>query len=501
MKLKESVPSTSMKIIELYNKIDSEKLDTQPDFQRKLVWKKQHKYHFIETILLNYPFPEIYIASAEMDVDKLVAKEIVVDGQQRLNAIVDYIKGINDFANQKKVTTFDQLSNEDKKQFLNYMVTVKDLKDMDKDVIKEVFQRINNTEYSLNAVEKTNAQYGDGEFAIFCKQLVDASYSVTADDTDIVLDMAIRNKLNEFFSVCEVFNENDRSRMFDLQYSMQLVSTILESDYYHRNSKVEEYLRIYNSKFEHYQVALDKISRSISVISELGLPSKSYWFNKANLFTLIVELAKADSHKLDLVKLEANLRELENKNDLYYSDENSDLVSEDEKKYFEAARQGVNDKGSRLQRAKVVSEIIRLSEKEIVVIGPATLVEDNRKVLKEKGYSFVTFPISRTALEKYNIDAVSSIRDFLNETKMHDFRSQVKGTENKVTKDVNFVVGKETRKVQMSFYKANARGDARIWITELNNQASENDIIALIAKDGEMFVANLSRADLASISL
>jgi len=71
MKLKESIPSNSVKIIELYNKIDSEILDTSPDFQRKLVWKKQHKYAFIDTILLNYPFPEVYIASSIMDLENL----------------------------------------------------------------------------------------------------------------------------------------------------------------------------------------------------------------------------------------------------------------------------------------------------------------------------------------------------------------------------------------------------------------------------------------------
>ena len=101
----------------MYNKIEADLLDTSPNFQRKLVWKKQHKYAFINTILLNYPFPEIYIASSEIDVNSLQAKEIVVDGQQRLNAIVDYIKGINDFYNQNKLKAFNELSVLEKKEF------------------------------------------------------------------------------------------------------------------------------------------------------------------------------------------------------------------------------------------------------------------------------------------------------------------------------------------------------------------------------------------------
>ena len=80
--LLESIPSTNVKIIELYNKVTSNSLTLSPDFQRKLVWKKQHKFDFIETILQNYPFPEVYIASSEMDVMNITSSEIVVDGQQ-----------------------------------------------------------------------------------------------------------------------------------------------------------------------------------------------------------------------------------------------------------------------------------------------------------------------------------------------------------------------------------------------------------------------------------
>ncbi|MCP4113537.1 MAG: hypothetical protein GY749_49770 [Desulfobacteraceae bacterium] len=57
--LESSIPANNEKIIEIYKKVKSGQLDPSPDFQRKLVWKKQHKINFIKTILLNYPFPEI----------------------------------------------------------------------------------------------------------------------------------------------------------------------------------------------------------------------------------------------------------------------------------------------------------------------------------------------------------------------------------------------------------------------------------------------------------
>jgi len=209
-KLSESIPTNSVKIIELYNKIDAGLLDTQPKYQRKLVWKKQHKYAFIDTILMNFPFPEIYIASSDIDIEKMVATEVVVDGQQRLTTIVDYIKGEGDFSKQEKTKPFKDLTPEEKKEFLNYKVSVRDLKDIGELLIKEIFQRINSTEYSLNTVEKNNAQYGDGEIAIFCKQLVDPTFSVTNEETDIIIYIEKRNSMNNFFKDYHIFNDNDQ---------------------------------------------------------------------------------------------------------------------------------------------------------------------------------------------------------------------------------------------------------------------------------------------------
>ncbi len=225
MKLHTSITSNSMKLIDVYNKINSGSLVTGPDFQRRLVWKKQHKYAFINTILLNFPFPEVYIASSEVDVENLQAREIVVDGQQRLTTIVDYIKGVGDFKNQKQIISFDDLSIDDKKDFLNYSITVKDLKDIGMDNIKEVFKRINSTDYSLNTNEIINAEYGDGEFSMFAKQIIYSEFIVTEEITDIVLNTADKIKLNSFFTDKSIFSDNDNKRMFDIQYIMLLTST------------------------------------------------------------------------------------------------------------------------------------------------------------------------------------------------------------------------------------------------------------------------------------
>jgi len=358
IKLSESIPSSNVKIIELYNKIENGKLQPHPDFQRKLVWKKQHKYHFIETILLNYPFPEIYIASSEIDVESLEAKEIVVDGQQRLTTIRDYIKGEGDFKNQNAINSFTSLHTDQKKEFLNYYVSVRDLKDLKIDDIKEIFQRINHTEYSLNTVEKQNAQYGDGEFLLFCKQITDED-EITKQDTDIVLDKDVRKFFVDFWNYTKVFDDNDNSRMLSLQFVATLVTTFLEPDYFHRNTKTLKYFADFNDGFPKNEEVIQEFVSVISFIQSIEFNPDSYFFRKPNLFTLIIELTKIDLKRINVKNFKDALINLEYLSNQYFAKIKLEEISEDYKQYFEYAKQGINDKNQRLHRAKVISQIIQ----------------------------------------------------------------------------------------------------------------------------------------------
>ncbi|WP_428666445.1 DUF262 domain-containing protein [Runella sp.] len=496
MKLKESIPSNGVKIIDLYNKIDSEILDTSPDFQRKLVWKKQHKYAFIETILFNYPFPEVYIASAEMDVESLKSKEIVVDGKQRLTAIVEYIKGINDFKDQSRITPFDNLSIDEKRSFLNYLVTVKDLKDMDMENIKDIFQRINSTEYALNAIERTNAIYGDGEFSVFCKQIVDSSYNPTHDETDIILDAGKKKELNDFFSKNNIFSENDKNRMFDVQYIMLIVSTFLEGDYYGRSAKVNEYLEKYNSSFGLYEVPFEMLLQSIRVIANLGLSDRSYWYNKANLFTLIIELSKINVADLNLEDLERNLLDLENKVDIHFSDDEDDkTITEDEKRYFEVARQGSHEKAARIHRGNVIRNILHKSLKVLGVKEnkPVPIEKKRSEILLDMGVLFTTIIPTKTGLEKSIMDATFSIREFLKTNNIHNYEGQSYGPEYKVIKKARYILESSVEELEISLYRAHNRGDARIWLKNLGKKAKANDTIAIIYKNGNIYIINLTQ--------
>ena len=105
-------PSSNKKIVELYNMMKTGELVLHPDFQRKLVWNNRHKENFIETILRGFPFPEIYFADGDLDLESMKSQTLVVDGQQRLSTIYQYITE-NEALECKNIPKFSELEKQE----------------------------------------------------------------------------------------------------------------------------------------------------------------------------------------------------------------------------------------------------------------------------------------------------------------------------------------------------------------------------------------------------
>jgi len=341
-KLKDSITATNKSIIDLYKKIKSNSLILRPSFQRKLVWRKNHKFNFIKTILDNFPFPEIYISTGDINTETMSETEIVVDGQQRLSTIRDYIDGIGDFENQKTIIPFDKLEEDEKKVFLSYKVIVRELGLLEEIVVKDIFQRINSTEYSLNQMEKINSSYNNNEFLIFSKKLIDNCY----EGANLELSM-----ISCFFEKNNIFTDNDIRRMLDLQFIMLIVIS-LEIGYFNRTSEINNFLEKYNESFDIADKTQKELLAIINFINDLSIDKKSYWLNKANIFSLIIELSKIDLNTLDKVLVKEKLNYYES---LY---KNEDFRDERFLKYIEVAKEAVNDKKSRIIRGEFLQNLL-----------------------------------------------------------------------------------------------------------------------------------------------
>jgi len=263
---------------------------------------------------------------------------------------------------------------------------------------------------------------------------------------------------------------------------MLVSSTILNGGYFGRSSKIISFLEEYNNDFENYHDVLSNILNSINIILHLDFNSNSYWFNKANLFTLLVEFSELDIKKIDFDVLEARLLELEKKVDLYFMAESEqDLkgITEEEKRYFEVARHGSHELAAREHRGEVIKNIIQ-----------EALLEDR---VDNESVDFATIIPTYTGLNKGIIDATSSVRKFLMVNGIHNYDKQENGPDHKV-KIPGIFVKKDGREeaTEISMYKSNGRGDCRIWFTGLKEFADPQDEIILKVINGRLALENVS---------
>lgn len=68
----------------------NELLDLSPDFQRRSVWTQNAKSYLIDTVICGKPIPKILIT---LQLKGARQTRTVVDGQQRLRAILEFING------------------------------------------------------------------------------------------------------------------------------------------------------------------------------------------------------------------------------------------------------------------------------------------------------------------------------------------------------------------------------------------------------------------------
>ena len=150
-----------------------------PSFQRRPVWKPGAKSYLIDTIVRGLPIPIIFLREQRANLDSLEPGREVVDGQQRIRAVLSYIEPslLDDFnparddftvqpAHNRELAgkIFSKLPSELKQRILDYEFSVHVLSsEVDDREILQIFARMNATGVKLNYQELRNAEYF-GEF-------------------------------------------------------------------------------------------------------------------------------------------------------------------------------------------------------------------------------------------------------------------------------------------------------------------------------------------------
>lgn len=266
LQIKPSV--TNPTIADVYQLIEEGKLVLRPDFQRKFVWTHEHQEAFIDTILNGLPFPEIYVCEGEVDVQRLRTTRLVIDGQQRLTTIRNYIEGKYDHP-PARTAPYQSLTKEQKQDFLSYQIVMRDLGKVDEETTREIFRRINLTKFKLDDVEIHNAVY-DGHFIKAAKYILE----------------------NVNLEQYGVLRESEFTRMADLHFILLVMSTLENGGYFAQDREVEPKVSSFNEEYPNRDHMIALLIKTFAVIKDLNLPIDSMWFRKSNFFTLVVEVAK-----------------------------------------------------------------------------------------------------------------------------------------------------------------------------------------------------------------
>lgn len=168
-----NVSLAQMTVTDLCEAIDLGNLTVNHDYQRSsMVWPQAARSFLIETILLGYPMPKIYVSQVT-DLKTRKTRREIVDGQQRSTAIHDYFK--NKFKLSKKAQpeeaagkSFEELDPVLQQRFISYSLSVDQFVGATPENIREMFRRMNSYTVPLNTEEKRHAQFqGDFKWYIY----------------------------------------------------------------------------------------------------------------------------------------------------------------------------------------------------------------------------------------------------------------------------------------------------------------------------------------------
>lgn len=220
------------------------RLELQPDYQRNQVWSKAAKIMLIDTILRNIPMPKIFLQAILRDQDTY---RIVIDGQQRLTAILDYLGGRfaldAPYEGEHAGKRFSELPETVQNEILNYNVDVNEIRNATKDVIRDIYSRVNKYTVQLTKQELRRADY-PGAFLRLSEKLAD----------------------DPFFDENRVFTIASSKRMGDVEFVSELLALLLDGP-----QEKKETLDIFYAKYSKWPKESEAAiqSRFKAVLEEL----------------------------------------------------------------------------------------------------------------------------------------------------------------------------------------------------------------------------------------
>ena len=262
---------------------DDKKLEIRPDFQRKEVWSRAAQIMLIDSIIKNIPIPKIYL---ETKMKQGVKYRIVIDGQQRLTAILDYIDGkytLPEVYGKKWAgKKFVDLTEKEQNIILGYEIDTNCLNNPTEEEVRQLYSRVNTYTVQLNAQELRRADY-PGDFIKLAEELAD----------------------DDFFGDSRMFTVAMTRRMLDIEYIEELIAIIIDG-VQNKKETIDNYCEMYQSMPEKDNVkaaflgVIGDISKIFTEKNEMII-RKSRFKQRSDFYSLFAAIhrLRQQNRKLD----------------------------------------------------------------------------------------------------------------------------------------------------------------------------------------------------------
>lgn len=320
-----------------------------PPYQRRAVWNDDFKQSFLETLLLDYPAPAIFLFG-RIDSAGLTKYELV-DGKQRLTSVFEFLSGKLTVSEESKVTrargkSFEDLSAEEKLAFWEYDFPIEYLPTNDEAVVNNIFDRLNRNVAKLSFQELRHAKYA-GRFITRAEEMTEW-VAKTLDPPFPRITERTRRQMKdvEITATLLLFLEVGHKRL-----SVDDMDTAFSE----RDSEWSEEARI----VDEFQDVIKVLAEMLKCENDGEFIPKSRFMNQADFYSLFAAIAEMRREKTFPETKQAVER-------LKAFDQTLDEVPPDDdtpiarlvRGYLDAARSGSHDTNQRLTRIAMTKHVL-----------------------------------------------------------------------------------------------------------------------------------------------
>lgn len=241
-------------------------LQISPKFQRRSVWSRAAQSFLIDTLLLGLPVPPIYLRIVQDESRRGMIRE-VVDGQQRIGAILDFLQ--DKYSLSKNVESsctgkrFSELGRSAKDAITQYSFICEVFYGVEDQTILQIFARLNTHAVKLNNQELRNGRYF-GKF----KQ---SAYGLALEHL-------------EFWRNQNMFTEQAIARMSEVELASELIILMLDG-IQDKKKSIDTFYEKYDDEFPERERVEQRFRSTIDALTEAaGEELKKTVFRRVPLF-------------------------------------------------------------------------------------------------------------------------------------------------------------------------------------------------------------------------